>query len=122
MIVEISVGELLDKISILAIKLSKIQDTDKLRNISKEMRVLTTATPKGILEDPLYQELCGINMQLWDIEDEIRELERNKDFNSDFIRLARAVYFTNDKRADVKKQINLKYHSNIIEEKSYKEY
>lgn len=122
MLVEVSIGEVLDKISILAIKLSKIQDTDKLRNISKEMRALTSALPKGILEDPLYQELCGINMLLWNIEDEIRDCERNKDFHSDFIRLARAVYHTNDKRAAVKKQINIKYNSDLVEEKSYKEY
>lgn len=122
MLVEVSIGEVLDKISILAIKLSKITDTEKLRNVSKELKGLTTAIPKGMLEDPLYEKLCGVNMRLWEIEDDIRECERIGNFNLDFIRLARAVYHRNDERAAIKKEINLKYNSDIIEEKSYSEY
>ena len=122
MLVEVSIGEVLDKISILAIKLSKITDTEKLRNVSKELKALTSAIPKGMLEDPLYEKLCGVNMRLWEIEDDIRECERIGNFNLDFIRLARAVYHRNDERAAIKKEINLKYNSDIIEEKSYSEY
>ena len=122
MLVEVSIGEVLDKISILAIKLSKITDTEKLRNVSKELKGLTTAIPKGMLEDPLYEKLCGVNMRLWEIEDDIRECERIGNFNLDFIRLARAVYHRNDERAAIKKEINLKYNSDIIEEKSYSKY
>lgn len=122
MLVEVSIGEVLDKISILAIKLSKIKDTDKLRNVSKEMSMLSAAIPKGILEDPLYEQLCGVNMRLWEIEDDIRECERKGQFYGDFIGLARAVYHRNDERAAIKKEINIKYKSDIIEEKSYKEY
>ena len=122
MLVEVSIGEVLDKISILAIKLSKITDTEKLRNVSKELKALTSAIPKGMLEDPLYEKLCGVNMRLWEIEDDIRECERIGNFNLDFIRLARAVYHRNDERAAIKKEINLKYNSDIIEEKSYSKY
>jgi len=120
--IEVSIGEALDKVSILTIKLNKIQETEKLRNIAKELSAITKELPKGITEDPLYQQLCGVNMCLWEIEDEIRECERIGDFNLNFIRLARAVYHRNDERAEIKKQINIKYKSDLIEEKSYKAY
>ena len=120
--IEVSIGEILDKISILSIKLNKIEDTDKLRNVSKELSLLTKELPKGMLEDPLYTKLCGVNMKLWEIEDEIRVCEKHGDFNLNFIRLARAVYHRNDERAAIKKEINIKYNSNLIEEKSYKQY
>jgi hypothetical protein len=120
--IEVSIGEALDKVSILTIKLNKIQDTDKLRNIAKELNTITKELPRGILEDELYQQLCSVNMRLWEIEDEIRECERIGDFNLNFIRLARAVYHRNDERADIKRQINVKYKSELIEEKSYKPY
>jgi hypothetical protein len=122
MLIEVSVGEVLDKVSILSIKLNKIEDTEKLRNVSKELSYLTTQLPKGILEDELYTQLCGVNMRLWEIEDEIRVCEKHGDFNNNFIRLARAVYHRNDERARIKKEINIKYGSEFVEEKSYKEY
>jgi hypothetical protein len=122
MLVEVSIGEVLDKVSILSIKLNKIEDTDKLRNVSKELSYLNKQLPKGILEDDLYTKLCGVNMRLWEIEDDIRVCEKHGDFNFNFIRLARAVYHRNDERADIKKQINLKYGSEFVEEKSYKTY
>jgi hypothetical protein len=122
MLVEVSIGEVLDKVSILSIKLNKIEDTDKLRNVSKELSYLNKQLPKGILEDDLYTKLCGVNMRLWEIEDDIRVCEKHGDFNLNFIRLARAVYHRNDERADIKKQINLKYGSEFVEEKSYKTY
>ena len=120
--IEVSIGEALDKVSILTIKLNKIHDTEKLRNVAKELNVITKELPRGILEDSLYQQLCSVNMRLWEIEDEIRECERSGDFNLNFIRLARAVYHRNDERAEIKKQINIKYKSELMEEKSYKAY
>jgi hypothetical protein len=120
--IEVSIGEALDKVSILTIKLNKIQETEKLRNIAKELNSITKELPRGILEDNLYQQLCSVNMRLWDIEDEIRECERIGDFNNNFIRLARAVYHRNDERAAIKREINIKYKSELIEEKSYKQY
>jgi hypothetical protein len=120
--IEVSIGEALDKVSILTIKLNKIQETEKLRNIAKELNAITKELPRGILEDNLYEKLCSVNLRLWEIEDEIRECERIGDFNLNFIRLARAVYHRNDERADIKRQINIKYKSDLIEEKSYKAY
>lgn len=120
--IEVSIGEVLDKVSILIIKLNKIQETEKLRNVSKELNALTKELPKGILEDVLYEQLCSVNFKLWEIEDDIRECERKGDFNLNFIRLARAVYHRNDERAAIKREINIKYNSELIEEKSYKPY
>jgi hypothetical protein len=120
--IEVSIGEALDKVSILTIKLNKIQETDKLRNIAKELNSITKELPRGILEDNLYEKLCSVNLRLWEIEDEIRECERTGDFNLNFIRLARAVYHRNDERANIKREINIKYKSELIEEKSYKPY
>ena len=122
--IEVSNGELLDKISILEIKLHKIKDTGKLINIQKEFDELNPLCKKlfeqfgGELQNH-YLELAKINGQLWDIEDEIREYEKNKDFGGKFTELARSVYFTNDKRSEMKKIINLITSSNLIEEKSY---
>ena len=122
--IEVSNGELLDKISILEIKLHKIKDTEKLINIQKEFDELNPLCKKlfeqfgGELQNH-YLELAKINGQLWDIEDEIREYEKNKDFGGKFTELARSVYFTNDKRSEMKKIINLITSSNLIEEKSY---
>ena len=118
----VSLGELYDKISILEIKLARIQDTKKLANISKEYNELKAVASQYPIDDDLYSQLKEINEQLWEIEDDIREEERNKDFGEDFIKLARSVYFTNDKRSDVKKEINLKYGSDFVEEKSYEAY
>ena len=125
--VEVSNGELLDKLTILELKLTNIADVQKLSNIQKEHDELSPLA--GQLFDSygeelksLYKKLTEINSELWTIEDDIRECERNKDFGSDFVSLARAVYFTNDKRSDVKKAINLLTDSGFVEEKSYEEY
>lgn len=121
--IEVSDGEIVDKLTIIEIKLERIKDEAKLANVRKEYEVLDEAVAKIISkEDPLYKELLDINTQLWEIEDDIRECERAKDFGEKFIELARAVYFTNDKRADAKKRINLKTGSLLVEEKSYEQY
>jgi hypothetical protein len=121
--IEVSNGEIMDKLSIIQIKMERIKDAAKLINLRKEFDVLLEASSKIIgREDPLYKELYNINCELWDIEDRIRELERNKDFGTDFIGTARSVYFKNDKRAEIKRQINLKTASGLFEEKSYREY
>ena len=122
MLIDVSIGEIADKISILIIKNERITDPEKLKNVQKELSLLIEEFPDKILIDKLYAELCSINLTLWTIEDTIREYERLGDFNNEFIQLAREVYITNDKRAAVKKAINIKYGSNIIEEKSYKQY
>tara|TARA_B000000532_G_scaffold202857_1_gene169800 strand:- start:105 stop:491 length:387 start_codon:yes stop_codon:yes gene_type:complete len=125
--VEVSNGELLDKLTILELKLSNISDVKKLTNIQKEHDELNPLA--GQLFDSygeelknLYKQLSEINSELWTIEDDIRECERNKDFGSDFVSLARAVYFTNDKRSEIKKSINLLTGSGFVEEKSYEDY
>jgi hypothetical protein len=120
--VEVSIGEVLDKISILAIKLNKIEDKDKLKNIQKEFEKLTSQVTSGMYMDRVYLELCKVNQKLWNVEDKLRDHERLNNFNEDFINLARSVYKLNDKRAEIKKEINIKYGSELIEEKSYQEY
>ena len=122
MLIDVSIGEIADKISILVIKNERITDPDKLKNVQKELSLLIETFPAEILIDKLYTELCSINLTLWSVEDKIREYERLGDFDQEFIQLAREVYITNDKRAAVKKAINIKYGSDIIEEKSYQEY
>jgi len=120
--IEVSFGEVLDKVSILAIKLNYIKDEEKLKNIAKEFQSLTSVISPSTFIDPLYNDLCSVNQELWHIEDDIREKERIGEFDGEFIRLARNVYITNDKRADIKKLINIKYGSEFIEEKSYNPY
>jgi hypothetical protein len=124
--VPVSVGEVLDKITILQIKLAHISDAAKRVNIQNELDALlplvagdafTTDQMQGLMA-----ELKAVNEALWDIEDDIREKEAAKSFDAEFIRLARAVYVTNDKRAEIKKQINLVTGSALIEEKSYESY
>lgn len=121
--IEVSNGEIIDKLTIIDIKLKRISDKQKLKNLQREYEVLSNAA-KSIIstDDVLYKELYEINSALWDIEDTIRELERSKDFGSKFIETARSVYFKNDKRAELKKQINLRTGSNLVEEKSYEQY
>ena len=127
MLVEISNGELLDKISILEIKILTIEDKDKLINIQKEFDTLNPLVVElfenhdSQLQNH-YLELAKINGELWDIEDWIRDCEREKRFDKEFVELARSVYITNDKRCEVKKLINLMTSSGLVEEKSYKEY
>ena len=125
--VEVSNGELLDKLSILELKLKNIKDDKKLINIKNEQDGLSPLCNNlfnnyGNELRSLYAKLSEINAELWKIEDDIRECERNKDFGDEFVRLARAVYFTNDKRSDVKKSINLLTESGFVEEKSYEDY
>ncbi len=121
--IEVSNGEIVDKLTIIEIKLKHIKDADKLKNLQKEYEVLNEAVSKIIPKDhELYQALLNINQELWDIEDRIRDLERNKDFGDDFIKTARAVYFTNDKRSDIKRKINELTGSVLVEEKSYQKY
>ena len=125
--VEVSNGELLDKLSILELKLQNIKDNKKLINIKNEHGGLSPLCNNlfnnyGNELRSLYAKLSEINAELWKIEDDIRECERNKDFGDEFVGLARAVYFTNDKRSDVKKSINLLTESGFVEEKSYEDY
>jgi hypothetical protein len=120
---EVSNGEIIDKLTIIQIKLERIKDNVKLVNLKKEYDELITVSSSIIsTSDPLYLALYEINCELWDIEDKIRDLERNKDFGSEFISTARAVYFKNDKRSEIKREINIKTSSGLIEEKSYEKY
>ena len=123
--VEISNGELLDKFSILEIKMGNITNPSKLANVENEYRELTSDCT-NLLRDSkistLYAELKSINQKLWVIEDDIRDCERSKDFGPQFVSLAREVYFTNDDRARIKKEINLASGSSLVEEKSYQDY
>jgi hypothetical protein len=121
--IEVPNGELVDKLTILEIKLARIKDNKKLKNIRKEHDILQKAVFQIIdREDELYRKLLETNQKLWDIEDKIRELERRKDFGQEFIEIARSVYITNDIRANIKMEINLKTGSGLFEEKSYENY
>jgi hypothetical protein len=123
--IEASIGEVADKYTILTIKKLFIYDKDKLLNIEKEWKYIKGALERKhpeALTDLLTQELFNINKKLWQVEDELRECERMKSFTEKFIGLAREVYQLNDVRAIIKKQINTKYGSELVEEKSYKEY
>lgn len=121
--IEVSNGEIIDKLTIIQIKLERIKDESKLLNLRKEYNVLEAAADSIIsLDDPLYKTLYKVNCELWDIEDQIRDLERVKDFGSDFIQTARSVYLKNDKRSEIKREINIKTSSGLIEEKSYEKY
>ena len=127
--IEVSNGEIIDKYTILEIKLQEIKDADKLANVQTEYDSLKPVVDQ-IYNDTHAQEvlaelkldLLNINKTLWNIEDIIRDHEREERFDSDFIELARSVYYTNDERAEVKKQINQLTNSNLTEEKSYKNY
>ena len=121
----ISLGELVDKISILMIKKKNISDSIKLQHVNKELEFLKKTLKKYISEDKINEfllKLVNINSKLWDIEDDIRECERKKLFDQTFIDLARSVYFTNDERAKVKNDINKTFGSELVEVKSYEEY
>ena len=121
--IEISIGEIVDKLSILQIKKNNIEDIVKLENINKEYDYLNDVVFNELkISKEDFFNLVLINETLWDIEDKIRFKERDKEFDTDFIELARSVYFTNDKRAEIKKEINLKYGSLFVEEKSYSKY
>jgi hypothetical protein len=123
--IEVSHGEIVDKLTILQIKKENITDPSKLDNIVKEYDYLLSIVENDLeisTESPEYLELLSINKELWVIEDDIRDKERIKEFDEDFIKLARSVYYTNDVRAKIKKEINLKYSSGFVEEKSYQSY
>ncbi len=124
--VEISIGEFFDKITILEIKRERIKDLDKLANINNELDALnallqTLPFSRDDVADDV-NELKAINAKLWVIEDDIRDKEAAKTFDQEFIDLARSVYITNDRRSEVKRNINIKLGSSFIEEKSYEEY
>jgi ABC-type Fe3+-citrate transport system substrate-binding protein len=123
---EISAGELLDKISILEIKKNKIKDKTKRNIVLKELRSLQETFKENIEKSKsltkLYKKLKSVNVKLWKIEDDIRDFEKKRNFEDKFIKLARAVYFTNDERSRVKNKINSLTKSNISEVKSYKKY
>ena len=121
----ISLGELVDKISILMIKKKNISNSIKLQHVNKELEFLQKTLKKYISEEEIKKfllKLVNINSKLWDIEDNIRECERKKLFDQTFIDLARSVYFTNDERAKVKNDINKTFGSELVEVKSYEEY
>ena len=121
---EISLGELFDKVSILRIKSQKIHDTEKLVHVRKEEEMLSQLLRSLKLENMQHHldQMIDINLQLWVIEDDIRELEKNKEFGEKFIELARSVYISNDERFKRKNKINTTYNSSLIEVKSYKDY
>ena len=124
--VPVSPGEVLDKITILEIKSERMTDPDKVANVRIELDLLQKTWAAAITEDEtirdLHAQLKEINEALWEIEDDIRDKERAKEFDDRFIELARAVYLTNDRRSDVKKKLNLHLGSQIVEEKSYQDY
>ena len=123
---EISAGELLDKISILEIKLIKLNDKEKRKEINKEYKILKKNNTKNIKINKslkkLFKKLKNTNLKLWNIEDKTRICEKNKDFKKKFISLAREVYLNNDKRAKIKLEINKFLKSNIVEVKQYVNY
>jgi transcriptional regulator of nitric oxide reductase len=124
--VPVSPGEVLDKITILEIKSERISDPEKVANVRVELELLQKTWKEFIRDDEvirdLHAQLKEINEALWEIEDDIRDKERAKEFDQRFIKLARAVYVTNDRRSQVKKDLNLHLGSEIIEEKSYQDY
>ena len=124
--VPVSPGEVLDKITILEIKSERMTDPDKVANVRLELALLQQTWSQAVSEDEvirdLHAQLKEINEALWEIEDDIRDKERVKEFDQRFIELARSVYFTNDRRSEVKKKLNLHLGSQIIEEKSYQGY
>ncbi len=125
-LVPTSPGELIDKLTILRLKTERIADPAKLANVRHEAAMLGETAARGIVRDAridaLWEELYAINATLWEVEDDIRACEAAGDFGAEFVRLARAVYVTNDRRAAVKKAINLALGSAIVEEKSYTDF
>lgn len=117
--IELSVGEIIDKWTILSIKTDKIKDKSKLKNIFKELSYLNNIIQQDIISDPLVNDLLQINKLLWESEDKIRHLEKNNIFDDEFINTSRSIYKLNDKRFELKKMISVKNLSNFIEEKSF---
>ena len=126
LLVPLSPGELLDKITILRIKVARILDAAKLANVKRELTLLeqTWKDSGAAVHDVALDEraLENVNERLWDIEDRIRDKEAHQTFDREFIELARAVYICNDERAAIKKRINVQLGSSLVEEKSYKQY
>ena len=124
--VPVSPGEVLDKITILEIKSERISDPDKVANVRRELELLSSTWQQYVEQDAtvnrIHAELKTINEALWEIEDDIRDKERAREFDQRFIDLARSVYVTNDQRANAKKELNLYLGSEIVEEKSYQDY
>ena len=123
--IPISPGELVDKVSILKIKSENIKDPLKLKNVSYELNVLSKLMKDKLkmdFKDPDFEELYIINLEIWHIEDNIRKKEKDKMFDNEFVQLARLVYLTNDRRAKIKKAIDITFKSKIGEEKSYEKY
>ena len=124
--VPVSPGEVLDKITILEIKSERMGDPEKVANVRVELKLLQETWAANIEDDDvirdLHAQLKEINEALWEIEDDIRDKERAKEFDERFIELARSVYFTNDRRSEVKKKLNIHLGSQIIEENSYQDY
>ena len=124
--VPVSPGEVLDKITILEIKSERMNDPEKVANVKVELALLRKTWAESVSEDgvisDLHAQLKEINEALWEIEDDIRDKERAREFDERFIELARSVYFTNDRRSKIKKDLNLHLGSEIVEEKSYQDY
>lgn len=123
--IPVSVGEVIDKISILQIKMNKIKDPSKLELVSKELKLLVDISQEWLVRydlDELLAQLKYVNGELWDVEDKLRIMERDRNFSSKFIELARAVYFLNDKRFSLKNQVNEMVNSTIKEVKDYVNY
>ncbi|EDM46286.1 DUF6165 family protein [Marinobacter algicola] len=124
--VPVSFGEVLDKITILEIKSERIADAEKVKNVRLELDELSATWNEAVQEQEaiadLREQLKAVNEALWEIEDDIRDQEAAQDFGAKFIELARAVYVTNDKRAAIKKDVNLALGSRFVEEKSYQDY
>jgi hypothetical protein len=118
-IIPISVGELIDKITILEIKKERITNSNQLKNVNRELDLLSPLDLENIVNTSIYRELKTVNESLWDIEDQLRKYESIKKFDDDFIQAARSVYKLNDQRAEIKRKINLENGSELIEEKSY---
>ncbi len=124
--VSISLGELLDKITILEIKYQKIEDIEKKQNIKHELDLLNSKYFKvkelNLEIENYFVQLKEINLELWDIEENVRDCEKRKKFDQEFIDLSRSIYIKNDLRFEIKNQINKKFSSDIVEEKSYSNY
>ncbi len=124
--VPVSPGEVLDKITILEIKAERIDDPAKVANVRRELELLSAKWQQSVTQDEtvhrIHAELKAINEALWEIEDDIRDKERAREFDQRFIDLARSVYVTNDQRASAKKELNIYLGSEIVEEKSYQDY
>ena len=121
--IEVPNGDIVDKVSILLIKQGRLCDADKKRNVERELEIIMPCMISFIsADDPMFQRLMSINTRLWDIEDAIRDKERRKEFDEEFIQIARSVYIVNDERAITKKEINIETNSPLLEEKSYASY